>query len=76
MALRVSTVALATDTGGSVRQPASYVGVIGLKPSYGRCSRWGVLAYASSLDQVGVLARCASDCARLCAVVFGRDLKD
>ncbi|AUG34224.1 Glutamyl-tRNA(Gln) amidotransferase subunit A [Candidatus Hodgkinia cicadicola] len=76
VALRVSTVALATDTGGSVRQPASYVGVIGLKPSYGRCSRWGILAYASSLDQVGVLARSASDCARVCAVVFGKDLKD
>ncbi|AUG33737.1 Glutamyl-tRNA(Gln) amidotransferase subunit A [Candidatus Hodgkinia cicadicola] len=76
VALRVSTVALATDTGGSVRQPASYVGVIGLKPSYGRCSRWGVLAYASSLDQVGVLARSASDCARVCAVAFGKDLKD
>ncbi|ATW05908.1 Glutamyl-tRNA(Gln) amidotransferase subunit A [Candidatus Hodgkinia cicadicola] len=76
VALRVSTVALATDTGGSVRQPASYVGVIGLKPSYGRCSRWGVLAYASSLDQVGVLTRSARDCARVCAVVFGKDLKD
>ncbi|AUG34018.1 Glutamyl-tRNA(Gln) amidotransferase subunit A [Candidatus Hodgkinia cicadicola] len=76
VALRVSTVALATDTGGSVRQPASYVGVIGLKPSYGRCSRWGVLAYASGLDQVGVLARNASDCARVCAAVFGKDLKD
>ncbi|AUI38880.1 Glutamyl-tRNA(Gln) amidotransferase subunit A [Candidatus Hodgkinia cicadicola] len=76
VALRVSTIALATDTGGSVRQPASYVGVIGLKPSYGRCSRWGVLAYASSLDQVGVLTRSASDCARVCAVIFGKDLKD
>ncbi|ATW05967.1 Glutamyl-tRNA(Gln) amidotransferase subunit A [Candidatus Hodgkinia cicadicola] len=76
VALRVSTVALATDTGGSVRQPASYVGVIGLKPSYGRCSRWGVLAYASSLDQVGVLTRSARDCARVCSVVFGKDLKD
>ncbi|XXN13571.1 MAG: amidase family protein [Candidatus Hodgkinia cicadicola] len=76
VALRISTVALATDTGGSVRQPASYVGVIGLKPSYGRCSRWGVLAYASSLDQVGVLTRSARDCARVSAVVFGMDLKD
>ncbi|AIC63803.1 Glutamyl-tRNA(Gln) amidotransferase subunit A [Candidatus Hodgkinia cicadicola] len=76
VALRISTVALATDTGGSVRQPASYVGVIGLKPSYGRCSRWGVLAYASSLDQVGVLTRSARDCARVGAVVFGMDLKD
>ncbi|AUG91497.1 Glutamyl-tRNA(Gln) amidotransferase subunit A [Candidatus Hodgkinia cicadicola] len=76
VALRVSTVALATDTGGSVRQPASYVGVIGLKPSCGRCSRWGVLAYASSLDQVGVLTRSARDCARVCAAVFGMDLKD
>ncbi|ATW06028.1 Glutamyl-tRNA(Gln) amidotransferase subunit A [Candidatus Hodgkinia cicadicola] len=76
VALRVSTVALATDTGGSVRQPASYVGVIGLKPSYGRCSRWGILAYASSLDQVGVLTRSARDCARVGAVMFGGDLKD
>ncbi|XXM93395.1 MAG: amidase family protein [Candidatus Hodgkinia cicadicola] len=76
VALRLSTIALATDTGGSVRQPASYAGVIGLKPSYGRCSRWGVLAYASSLDQVGVLARSARDCARVCAVLFGADAKD
>ncbi|XXN13729.1 MAG: amidase family protein [Candidatus Hodgkinia cicadicola] len=76
VALRVVTAALATDTGGSTRQPASYVGVIGLKPSYGRCSRWGVLAYASSLDQVGVLTRNACDCARVCCAIFGLDPKD
>ncbi|XXN19692.1 MAG: amidase family protein [Candidatus Hodgkinia cicadicola] len=76
VAMRISTIALATDTGGSVRQPASYAGVIGLKPSYGRCSRWGVLAYASSLDQVGVLARSAINLARVCANAFGVDFKD
>ncbi|XXM90082.1 amidase family protein [Candidatus Hodgkinia cicadicola] len=76
VALRICNIGLATDTGGSVRQPASYIGIIGLKPSYGRCSRWGVLAYASSLDQVGVLARGVNDCARICTVAFGVDSKD
>ncbi|XXM93467.1 amidase family protein [Candidatus Hodgkinia cicadicola] len=76
VALGCSTVALGTDTGGSVRQPASYNGIVGLKPTYGRCSRWGVIAYSSSLDQVGVLARASSDCALLCSAVFGVDSKD
>ncbi len=76
VALGCSTLALGTDTGGSVRQPANYNGIVGLKPTYGRCSRWGVIAYSSSLDQVGVLARTSSDCASLCSVVFGADSKD
>ncbi|ATY93550.1 Glutamyl-tRNA(Gln) amidotransferase subunit A [Candidatus Hodgkinia cicadicola] len=76
VAIRLCTAALATDTGGSVRQPANYVGVVGLKPSYGRCSRWGVLAYASSLDQVGVLTRNVFDLARVCSSIFGVDPKD
>ncbi|XXM93778.1 amidase family protein [Candidatus Hodgkinia cicadicola] len=76
VALGCSAVALGTDTGGSVRQPASYNGIVGLKPTYGRCSRWGVIEYSSSLDQVGVLARASSDCAFLCSAVFGVDSKD
>ncbi len=59
-----------------MRQPASYNGIVGLKPTYGRCSRWGVIAYSSSLDQVGVLARSSGDCALLCSTVFGADAKD
>ncbi len=68
--------ALGTDTGGSVRQPASLNGVVGLKPTYGRCSRWGVISYCSSLDQVGILAKTASACAKFGTAIFGKDLKD
>jgi aspartyl-tRNA(Asn)/glutamyl-tRNA(Gln) amidotransferase subunit A len=68
--------ALGTDTGGSIRQPASLCGVSGLKPTYGRVSRFGVIAYASSLDQVGPLARTSDDCAALLQAIAGHDARD
>ena len=76
VAARQVTVALGTDTGGSVRQPASHCGCVGLKPTYGRVSRYGVIAYASSLDQVGPLARDVTDCAIMLGAVAGYDPKD
>lgn len=69
-------VALGTDTGGSVRQPAAYCGVVGVKPTYGRASRWGMIAYASSLDQAGVVARNVRDSAVMLNVICGHDPKD
>ncbi len=76
VAAREVSAALGTDTGGSVRQPASFCGVTGLKPTYGRVSRYGLIAYGSSLDCVGVLARDAADTAAVFAVMQGRDPRD
>ncbi len=66
----------ATDTGGSIRQPAAFNGVTGLKPTYGRCSRWGIIAFASSLDQAGPIARDVRDCAIMLGAMAGHDPKD
>ena len=68
--------ATGTDTGGSIRQPAAHCGITGLKPTYGRVSRWGMIAFASSLDQAGPLARTAEDCAILLNAMSGHDSKD
>jgi aspartyl-tRNA(Asn)/glutamyl-tRNA(Gln) amidotransferase subunit A len=68
--------ATATDTGGSIRQPAAFTGIVGIKPTYGRCSRWGIVAFASSLDQAGPLARSVRDTAILLTSMAGHDPKD
>jgi len=68
--------ATGTDTGGSIRQPAAFCGIVGIKPTYGRCSRWGVVAFASSLDQAGPFARTVQDCAIMLREMSGFDPKD
>ncbi len=68
--------ATGTDTGGSIRQPAAFTGIVGIKPTYGRCSRWGIVAFASSLDQAGPFARTVQDCAILLRSMAGHDPKD
>jgi len=76
VAARLVPAATGTDTGGSIRQPASFCGVTGIKPTYGLCSRWGMVAFASSLDQAGPLARTAEDCALLLSAMSGFDARD
>src|SRR5258707_15416864 len=68
--------ATGTDTGGSIRQPAAFTGIVGIKPTYGRCSRWGIVAFASSLDQAGPFARSVRDAAILLTTMAGHDPKD
>ncbi|MGV6811694.1 MAG: Asp-tRNA(Asn)/Glu-tRNA(Gln) amidotransferase subunit GatA [Brevirhabdus sp.] len=68
--------ATGTDTGGSIRQPAAFTGIVGLKPTYGRCSRWGVVAFASSLDQAGPMTKTVRDAAIMGAAMMGHDPKD
>ncbi len=68
--------ATGTDTGGSIRQPAAFCGIVGVKPTYGRCSRWGIVAFASSLDQAGPFARTVRDCAILLRSMAGHDPRD
>jgi aspartyl-tRNA(Asn)/glutamyl-tRNA(Gln) amidotransferase subunit A len=76
VAARLLPGATGTDTGGSIRQPASFSGITGLKPTYGVCSRWGMIAFASSLDQAGALARSAEDCALMLSAMSGFDARD
>ena len=76
VAARLCAGATATDTGGSIRQPASLTGTVGVKPTYGRCSRWGIVAFASSLDQAGPIARDVRDAAVMLRSMAGHDAKD
>ena len=76
VAARLCPVALGTDTGGSIRQPAAFTGIVGLKPTYGRVSRWGIVAFASSLDQAGPMTRTVRDAAIVLGAMAGHDPKD
>jgi len=76
VAARLCLGATATDTGGSIRQPAAFTGTVGIKPTYGRCSRWGIVAFASSLDQAGPIARTVEDAAILLTSMAGHDPRD
>jgi len=76
VAARLAVAATGTDTGGSIRQPGSFCGIVGMKPTYGRCSRWGVVAFASSLDQAGPLTRTVRDAAIMLKSMAGHDPKD
>jgi aspartyl-tRNA(Asn)/glutamyl-tRNA(Gln) amidotransferase subunit A len=76
VAADIALAATATDTGGSIRQPAAFTGTVGIKPTYGRCSRWGVVAFASSLDQAGPITKTVDDAALMLQVMSGHDPKD
>ena len=76
MAANLCVAATGTDTGGSIRQPAAFTGIVGIKPTYGRVSRWGIIAFASSLDQAGPMTRDVRDAAILLRAMSGHDPKD
>ncbi len=76
VAARAALGAIGTDTGGSIRQPAAFCGIVGMKPTYGRCSRWGIVAFASSLDQAGPLTRSVRDAAIMLGAMAGHDPRD
>ena len=76
VAANLTSATVGTDTGGSIRQPAAFTGIVGLKPTYGRCSRWGIVAFASSLDQAGPMTKTIKDCAIMLESMSGFDEKD
>ena len=76
LAASLTPATIGTDTGGSIRQPASFTGTVGLKPTYGLCSRWGIVAFASSLDQAGPMTKNVEDCALMLEAMSGYDKKD